>query len=121
MLCTVQLFIVQLCIVHSVPLDGLLDPVSTLAVSSSWAAAVEAEATALQLALACLQVRSHVSAGFLMASMDLTAVLAVEGLNWFADQALRNALAAPTLLAPVTFAALVDLKPLPSLGSFVPT
>ena len=91
---------------------------STLAVSTSWAAAVESEATALQLALTLLQHSRHVSAGHtFLSAADLTAVLAVEDLQWFQAADLDAALAAPQEVAPAAFATQIGLEALSSLSS----
>ena len=89
-----------------------MSPVATVAASSPWAAAVESEATALQLALSLLQASSHVSAGFLSATAELTAVLEVDGLRWYSLLDLRTAMAASRVLLPGPFSAEVSMPQL---------
>ena len=84
---------------------------SAVAASSSWAAAVESEATALQLALSLLQASSYVSV-FFMATAELTEVLEVERLRWYGLLDLGAALAAPRVVLPGPFAAEVVMPPL---------
>ena len=86
-------------------------PIATLAASSQWAAAVESESTALQLALVLLQPTRHVSEW-----VSVRALLCVENLDWLTEETLRSATGSPTVLGAHAFAHLVSMPALPTFG-----
>ena len=88
---------------------GFWWPVATLAASSQWAAAVEAEATALVLALAVCQLSTNVL---------MHEVLAVAGASWFTTESLRSVVADPCYSGVSNFCALTATR-VPDLSQCV--
>ena len=78
-------------------------PIATFAVSCQWAAAVNSESTALQLALALLHATSNVCAA------SFSDILSLEGLGWITGANLTAALASPVLVRAHAFARQVSL------------
>ena len=72
-----------------------------MAATSSWAAAVECEATAVQLALACLHLTSDVS---------LHALFSVDGLNWVRQADIQRACDNACRVNPLDFCIMLGLE-----------